>query len=125
MSTIQQITVNVTPQYLREQSNPEAGQFVFAYTVHMENTGNIPARLLSRHWLITDADGATREVRGPGVVGEHPYLQPGERYEYTSGAILQTPVGSMTGSYQMQDDDGGLFDAAIPTFTLSAEVMFH
>lgn len=125
MSTIQQITVNVTPQYLREQSDPDANQYVFAYTVHMENTGNIPAKLLSRHWIITDADGETREVRGPGVVGEHPHLQPGERYEYTSGAILPTPVGSMMGSYQMQDDSGDLFDASIPAFTLAAEVVFH
>ena len=125
MPTIQQITVRVTPQYLREQSDPEANQYVFAYTVRMENTGNIPARLLSRHWVITDADGETREVRGPGVVGEHPHLQPGDHYEYTSGAILTTPVGSMMGSYQMQDDEGCMFDAAIPAFTLSAEVMFH
>ena len=125
MSVIQQITVNVTPLYLREQSDPDANQYVFAYTVHLENTGNIPAKLLSRHWIITDADGDTREVRGPGVVGEHPHLQPGEQYEYTSGAILPTPVGSMMGSYQMQDDSGDLFDASIPAFTLSAEVVFH
>ncbi len=126
MPTIQQITITVTPKYLKEQSDPEANQYVFAYTVRMENTGNIPARLLSRHWVITDADGDTREVRGPGVVGEHPYLQPGELYEYTSGAILPTPVGSMMGSYKMQDDEGALFDATIPAFTLqSEEVMLH
>ncbi len=126
MPTIQEITINVTPIYLKEQSDPTANQYVFAYTVHMKNTGNIPARLLTRHWIITDADGDTREVRGPGVVGEHPHLQPGEQYEYTSGAILPTPVGSMMGSYQMQDDNGGLFDAAVPAFTLQAEeVVFH
>jgi ApaG protein len=125
MNTIQQITVNVIPQYLSEQSDPDANQYVFAYTVNLKNTGNVPAKLLSRHWVITDADGETREVRGPGVVGEHPHLQPGEQYEYTSGAILTTPVGSMMGSYQMQDDNGGLFDAQIPAFTLSAEVVFH
>ncbi len=125
MSINQQISVNVIPRYLSDQSNPEAKRYVFAYTVQMENTGDIPARLLSRHWIITDADGETREVRGPGVVGEHPHLQPGECYEYTSGAILPTPVGSMMGSYQMQGDDGSLFDASIPVFTLSAEVVFH
>jgi len=122
---MQQITVNVTPHYLKDQSDPNQDQYVFAYTVTMLNSGNIPARLLSRHWIITDADGKTQEVRGPGVIGEHPHLAPGESYEYTSGAILPTPVGSMMGSYQMQDDDGELFDAVIPAFTLSAEVVFH
>ncbi|MBX2868053.1 MAG: Co2+/Mg2+ efflux protein ApaG [Acidiferrobacterales bacterium] len=122
---MQQITVNVKPQYLKDQSDPGQDQYVFAYTVTLHNSGSIPARLLTRHWIITDADGKTQEVRGPGVVGEHPHLAPGESYEYTSGAILPTPVGSMMGSYQMQDDDGTLFNAVIPAFTLSAEVMFH
>jgi len=125
MEPLQEITVNVNPEYLKDQSDPAQDQYVFAYTVQMQNTGNIPARLLTRHWIITDAEGKTQEVRGPGVVGEHPRLQPGERYEYTSGAILPTPVGSMMGSYQMRDDEGGLFDAVIPAFTLSAEVVFH
>jgi ApaG protein len=125
MEPLQQITVKVNPEYLKEQSDPSQDQYVFAYTVQMLNTGSIPARLLTRHWIITDAEGETQEVRGPGVVGEHPHLQPGESYEYTSGAILPTPVGSMMGSYQMRDDEGGLFDAIIPAFTLSAEVVFH
>lgn len=125
MSRAQQITVTVTPEYLKEQSKPDEDQYIFAYTVMMENTGTVPAKLLTRHWIITDAEGKSQEVRGPGVVGEHPHLQPGESFEYTSGAILPTPVGSMMGSYQMRDDEGGLFDATIPAFTLSAEVVFH
>ncbi|MGB5708942.1 MAG: Co2+/Mg2+ efflux protein ApaG [Arenicellales bacterium] len=125
MTRAQHITVTVTPEYLKEQSKPDEDQYVFAYTVMMENTGTIPAKLLTRHWIITDAEGKSQEVRGPGVVGEHPHLQPGESFEYTSGAILPTPVGTMMGSYQMRDDEGGLFDATIPTFTLSAEVVFH
>jgi ApaG protein len=125
MNPAQQITVTVTPEYLKEQSKPEEHQYVFAYTVMLQNTGTVSAKLLTRHWIITDAEGKSQEVRGPGVVGEHPHLQPGESYEYTSGAILPTPVGSMMGSYQMRDDEGGLFDAVIPAFTLSAEVVFH
>ncbi|MEJ2176841.1 MAG: Co2+/Mg2+ efflux protein ApaG [Gammaproteobacteria bacterium] len=125
MNPAQQITVTVTPEYLKEQSKPEEQQYVFAYTVMLQNTGTVSAKLLTRHWIITDAEGKSQEVRGPGVVGEHPHLQPGETYEYTSGAILPTPVGSMMGSYQMRDDEGGLFDAVIPAFTLSAEVVFH
>ena len=125
MHDTSRIHITVTPKYLQDQSVPENNQFVFAYTVHMENRGDIAARLLTRHWIITDAEGKTEEVRGPGVVGEHPHLHPGESFEYTSGAILKTPVGSMMGSYQMRDDNGDLFDATIPVFTLSAEVMFH
>jgi ApaG protein len=125
MSETRLIHISVIPQYLQEQSIPEDNQFVFAYTVHMENRGDISARLLTRHWIITDSEGKIEEVRGPGVVGEHPHLKPGESFQYTSGAILQTPVGSMMGSYQMRDEDGELFDAVIPAFTLSAEVMFH
>ncbi len=125
MNPAQHITISVKPVYLKEQSKPEQNQYVFAYTVSMENTGSISAKLLTRHWIITDAEGETREVRGPGVVGEHPSLQPGESFQYTSGAILPTPVGSMMGSYQMQDEEGDMFDAVIPVFTLSAEVIFH
>lgn len=121
----QQIIVTVIPQYLQDQSIPESNQYVFAYTVLMENTGQIAAQLLSRHWVITDSDGKTEEVRGPGVVGEHPHLKPGDSYQYTSGAILKTPLGTMMGSYQMRDENGDLFDATIPTFTLSAEIIFH
>ena len=125
MSQSQHITVRVTPRYLKGQSKPEENQYVFAYTVRMENTGTTAAQLLTRHWIITDSEGKTKEVRGPGVIGEHPHLSPGEHYEYTSGAILPTPVGTMMGSYQMRGDDGEVFDAMIPTFTLSAGVVFH
>ena len=125
MSTNQQIKITVTPHYLQEQSEPENNQYIFAYTVHMENQGDTAAQLLTRHWIITDSEGKTEEVRGPGVVGEHPHLKPGESFEYTSGAILQTPVGAMMGSYQMRDENGDLFDAVIPAFTLSAQVVFH
>ena len=125
MNETQQIVVSVTPKYLKGQSKPEENQYVFAYTVRMENTGSTAAQLLTRHWIITDSEGKTKEVRGPGVIGEHPHLNPGEHFEYTSGAILPTPVGTMMGSYQMRDDNGDLFDATIPTFTLSAGVVFH
>lgn len=125
MTTEHEITINVSPEYLKDKSNPEQNQYVFAYTVLMENTGLVPARLLTRHWIITDGEGKTQEVRGPGVIGEHPHLQPGERFEYTSGTVLPTPFGTMMGSYQMRDDNGELFDAIIPAFTLSAEVVFH
>ncbi|MEM7561478.1 MAG: Co2+/Mg2+ efflux protein ApaG [Pseudomonadota bacterium] len=125
MDNSHDIRVSVRPQYLADQSNPENNQFVFAYTVELQNHGSIAAQLLTRHWIITDAEGQTEEVRGPGVVGEHPHLAPGERFEYTSGAVLPTPVGSMMGSYQMRDDNGELFDAQIPVFTLAAEVQFH
>ena len=125
MSEMQKIHVVAVSRYLQSQSTPERNRFVFAYTIHMENRGNIAARLLARHWIITDSDGNVEEVRGPGVVGEHPYLQPGDSFQYTSGTALQTPVGSMMGSYQMCDENGELFDAVIPVFTLSAQVVFH
>ncbi len=125
MNEAQNIHVVVASRYLEDQSLPERNRFVFAYTIHMENRGNIAARLLTRHWIITDSEGKTEEVRGQGVVGEHPHLQPGESFQYTSGAILQTPVGSMMGSYQMLDENGKHFDAMIPAFTLSAQVVFH
>lgn len=122
---IHNIHISVTPQYLAEHSAPARARYVFAYTVRMENRGHRAAQLLTRHWLITDAEGKTEEVRGAGVIGEHPHLSPGQSYEYTSGTLLKTPVGSMRGSYQMRDEDGTLFDAIIPTFTLSAAVVFH
>ncbi|MEA3291266.1 MAG: Co2+/Mg2+ efflux protein ApaG [Pseudomonadota bacterium] len=125
MSERHNISIRVDPAYLEEQSDPEEDRYVFSYTITMQNDGEIAARLLTRHWMITDAEGKVEEVRGPGVVGEHPYLRPGESFEYTSGAILETPVGSMAGSYQMRADDGILFDAPIPVFSLSALVTFH
>ena len=125
MSEKQNIQITVVPQYLGDQSAPESNQYVFAYTVSMENRGEIAAQLLTRHWIITDSDGKTEEVKGPGVVGEHPHLKPGDRYQYTSGAIIETPVGSMMGSYQMRDENGEIFNATIPAFSLSAEIVFH
>ena len=120
-------TIKVAAQafYLDEQSDPAHDRYVFAYTVVIQNHGNIPAKLLSRHWLITDANGKIEEVRGEGVVGEQPYLRPGEGFQYTSGAILETSVGSMTGSYQMLADDGMHFEAEIPAFVLSIPRTLH
>ncbi|RUQ33890.1 MAG: Co2+/Mg2+ efflux protein ApaG [Candidatus Competibacteraceae bacterium] len=111
--------------YLEQQSNPDQDRYVFAYTIVIQNQGTIPAKLLSRHWLITDANGKVEEVRGDGVVGEQPYLRPGEGFQYTSGAILETSVGSMTGSYRMLADDGISFDADIPPFVLSIPRTLH
>lgn len=111
--------------YLEEQSDPAQNRYVFAYTVLIQNQGNIAARLLSRYWIITDANSKVEEVRGEGVVGEQPYLRPGEGFQYTSGAILDTAVGSMKGSYQMLADDGQTFDAEIPPFVLSIPRTLH
>ena len=111
--------------YLEQQSNPDQDRYVFAYTIVIQNQGTIPAKLLSRHWLITDSNGKIEEVRGEGVVGEQPYLRPGEGFQYTSGAILETSVGSMTGSYQMLADDGMHFEADIPAFVLSIPRPLH
>ena len=111
--------------YLEEQSDPAQDRYVFAYTVVIQNQGNMAARLLSRHWIITDANNKVEEVRGEGVVGEQPYLRPGEGFQYTSGAILDTSVGSMQGSYQMLADDGVTFDAEIPPFVLSIPRTLH
>ncbi len=114
------IQVQVHPDYLPLQSDPENQQYVFAYTVTLSNVGNIPANLLSRHWIITNGDGEKEEVKGAGVVGEYPHLNPGQSYRYTSGSVLKTPVGTMVGSYQMRAEDGTLFEAEIPLFTLKA-----
>ncbi len=111
--------------YLEEQSDPDHERYVFAYTVLIQNQGNIPARLLTRHWIITDANGKIEEVRGEGVVGEQPYLRPGEGFQYTSGAVLKTMLGNMKGSYQMLADDGMTFDADIPSFMLSIPRTLH
>ena len=119
------ITIAVRTRYLAEQSQPAQQRFVFSYTITLRNAGALPARLLSRHWVITDADGKVEEVRGEGVVGEQPWLRPGEGYEYTSGAVLTTSVGTMAGSYQMLADDGTRFDAPIPSFVLSAPRTLH
>ena len=117
--------IEITTRFLDEQSRPGEDRYVFAYTINIRNTGDVPARLLDRHWIITDANGRVEEVRGDGVVGEQPLLQPGEHFEYTSGAVLETSVGTMQGSYGMLADDGTRFEAPIPTFTLAVPRTLH
>jgi ApaG protein len=119
------IAVAVDTRYLEDQSDPGDGRFVFAYTITIRNEGQVPARLLRRHWVITDANGRVQEVRGEGVVGEQPYLEPGQGFRYTSGAVLETPVGAMEGSYEMLDEDGVTFDAPIPPFRLAMPGAIH
>jgi ApaG protein len=119
------ITVKVDPFYIEDQSAPDENRYVFAYTVNIQNTGTVAAKLMTRHWIITDANGKIQEVRGQGVVGEQPYLRPGEGFQYTSGAVLDTAVGTMRGSYQMVGEDGNQFDAEIPIFTLSVPRTLH
>jgi len=114
-----QIEVKVETRYVDAESNPEADRYLFAYTITIRNTGSAPARLLRRHWLITDSNGNVREVHGDGVVGEQPYLRPGEGFRYTSAAMLETPVGAMQGNYDMATDDGIEFQAEIPVFSLA------
>jgi ApaG protein len=123
--TPHRIKVSVQSDYLAEQSEPANGRYAFAYRVTIENVGTQPARLLDRHWIITDGDGQVQEVRGQGVIGEQPRIAPGERYEYTSGAIIGTPVGSMQGSYGMVADDGTRFDAPILPFSLALPAVVH
>jgi ApaG protein len=125
MSVRHEITVTARTQYLADQSDEAAERYVFAYTITIRNTGTATAQLVSRHWIITDANGKVQEVKGLGVVGEQPKLAPGESYEYTSGAAIATPVGTMRGSYQMVADDGTKFDAPIPEFTLSIPRVLH
>lgn len=120
-----QIEVSVKTTYIASQSVPQNNRYVFAYTVTITNSGDVPAKLLTRHWVITDANNKTQEVRGEGVVGQQPRLPPGTSFEYTSGTILETPVGMMRGSYQMRADDGTEFDAEIPAFTLSVPRTLH
>ncbi len=119
------ISINVDTTYLADQSDPSADRYVFSYTVSIANTGTVAAQLISRHWIITDAESVVQEVKGLGVVGEQPLLQPGESFEYTSGTALATPVGTMHGSYQMAAEDGNKFDAEIPSFTLSMPRVLH
>ena len=119
------IHIEVVPAYIKEQSDPTNNHYVFSYTVTIRNDGNQPARLLTRHWVITDGDGQVQEVRGEGVIGEQPHLQPGEGFQYTSGTFMNTPVGTMQGSYHMIADDGEKFDAEIPSFTLSVPNVLH
>ena len=117
--------IDVDTCFLDEQSAPEEGRFVFAYTIHIRNEGKVPARLLGRHWFITDGNGKVQEVVGEGVVGEQPWLRPGEGFEYTSGAVLETDIGTMSGSYDILADDGTRFAAPIPLFTLAIPRTLH
>ena len=120
-----EIRIEVATKYIVDQSEPDVGRYVFAYTITIENLGDLPARLLSRHWVITDANGKVQEVTGDGVVGEQPHLNPGETFRYSSGAVLETPVGAMQGSYRMEADNGTNFDAPIPPFTLAVPGVLH
>ena len=120
-----EISIRVATQYVDDQSEPDIDRYVFAYTITIENKSDIPAQLLSRHWVITDANGKVQEVSGDGVVGEQPTLGPGDTYRYSSGAVLATPVGAMQGVYRMQTGDGIDFDAPIPPFTLAVPGMLH
>jgi ApaG protein len=120
-----EFSVSVRPQFVPEHSEPDEDKFLFAYTVTIRNTGEIAAQLISRHWIITDANNKIEEVKGLGVVGEQPLLQPGEAFEYTSGCPIATPVGSMRGSYQCVAEDGTRFEAAIPEFVLSMPRTLH
>jgi ApaG protein len=119
------IVVNVATTYVEDQSDPRERRFVFAYTITIRNEGDVAARLLTRHWIITDANGKVQEVRGEGVVGEQPHLKPGQGFRYSSGAVLETPVGVMQGSYQMVADDGERFDAPIAPFSLAMPGVVH
>ena len=120
-----QFDINVAARYLDDQSVPEERRYMFAYTIRILNQGKVPARLLGRHWVITDGNGQIREVEGDGVVGEQPWLRPGEGFEYTSGAVLETDIGTMQGSYDMLADDGTRFATPIPAFTLSVPRTLH
>lgn len=130
MSTIimddeRDISIEVVTDYIESQSEPDAGRYVFAYTITIENNGDAAARLVSRHWIITDANGKIQEVTGDGVVGKQPRLNPGEKFRYSSAAVLETPVGSMQGRYNMEADDGANFIAPIPAFTLAVPGLLH
>jgi ApaG protein len=124
-SVSHKINIEVETNYLDDQSEPREQRYVFAYTITIRNEGDVPAKLLTRHWIITDANGRVQEVRGDGVVGEQPYLKPGQGFRYSSGAVIETPVGTMQGSYQMLADDGAKFDAPIPAFRLAMPGMLH
>ncbi len=120
-----EITVEARSAFVPEQSDEAESRFVFSYTITITNTGTVAAKLVSRHWVITDAENQVQEVRGQGVIGEQPLLRPAERFQYTSGAAIATPVGTMRGSYQMIAEDGTAFDAPIPEFMLSMPRVLH
>ena len=117
--------IKVSTEYLDAQSNPDENRFVFSYTVRIINKGSFTAQLLRRHWIITDANGETVEVRGSGVVGEQPWIAPGKEYKYTSGTVLNEFMGCMQGSYVMRGEDGSEFEAVIPVFTLAQPDRMH
>ena len=119
------IQVCAAPRYVSEHSDPDCDRYIFAYTITIRNVGKAPAQLISRHWIITDANDCVQEVKGLGVVGNQPLLQPGEAFEYTSGCAIATPVGTMRGSYQMVAADGSHFEAEIPEFTLAMPRVLH
>ena len=120
-----EITVKTHVEYIPDQSDIDLERYVFAYTITITNTGSVAAQLISRHWVITDASGQVQEVRGLGVIGEQPLLKPGESFEYTSGCVIATPVGTMHGSYQMTAEDGTKFDAPVAEFTLNMPRVLH
>ena len=119
------INVEVETSYLPDQSDPDDGRYAFSYTITVRNDGDEAARLMQRHWLITDANGKTEEVHGDGVLGQQPHLKPGQGFRYSSGTVLETPVGAMQGRYEMIGDDGTRFDAPIPAFRLSMPGILH
>ena len=120
-----EIGIQVVTDYVDDQSEPSSDRYVFAYTITITNNGDVPARLISRHWIITDANGKVQEVSGDGVVGEQPYLNHGEEFRYSSGAVLETPVGAMQGLYRMEAENGVNFDAPIDPFTLAVPGVLH
>ena len=119
------IEVSPMPQFIPEQSDPENDRYIFAYTITIRNIGEVPAQLVSRHWIIIDGNNEIQEVRGLGVVGKQPLLQPGESFQYTSGSSLTTPIGTMKGTYQMVAEDGTHFEAEIPEFVLATPRALH
>ena len=125
MSNTYEIDIEVETSYMAEHSEPDEDRYVFAYTITLVNKGSISATLLSRRWIITDSENHTEEVEGDGVVGEQPTLQPGEGFRYTSGTVIETPVGTMHGIYRMVAEDGQTFDTDIPEFVLSAPRVLH
>jgi ApaG protein len=116
-----QFSVEVEPEYLADQSEPTQASFAFAYTITIRNAGSVPAQLIARHWIISDASGHTEEVKGLGVVGHQPLLKPGEAFQYTSGCRLRTPSGSMHGSFFCVAEDGERFETTVPMFVLEAQ----
>ncbi len=120
-----QIRIGVETNFISGQSDPSRKRYVFAYTITIENIGSVAAQLLTRHWIITDASGQVQEVKGNGVVGEQPHLAPGDSFRYTSGAVLETPVGTMQGTYHMVTAEGSRFEAPIAVFRLAVPNVLH